>query len=123
MGDTRKLLGRLGEDEAQKYLEEQDYKILEKNFKCSQGEIDIIACQGKELVFIEVRTRSSLGFGEPYESINKTKQKKLIRLAQYYLKYKNIKNCNIRFDVVSVLADRKDFKVIKIELIENAFIV
>ncbi len=117
------MLGRLGEEEAQKYLEEQDYKILEKNFKCSQGEIDIIACQGKELVFIEVRTRSSLSFGEPYESINKTKQKKLIRLAQHYLKYKNIKNCNIRFDVVSVLADKKDYKIKKIELIENAFIV
>jgi len=121
MSNTRKMLGSFGENEAQKYLEDQDYKILEKNFKCSHGEIDIIALQEKELVFIEVRTRSSLSFGEPYESINKVKQKRLIKLAQYYLKYKNIKNCNMRFDVVSVLADKRDFKIKKIELIKNAF--
>ncbi len=113
-------MGLFGEKVAKEYLEKDGYIIYEENFSCPQGEIDIIAREGNVLVFVEVRTRRSLSFGEPFESVNRFKQKRIVKLAQIYLLYKNIGNCNVRFDVVSVLVN-ENWKVEEIKLIKNAF--
>lgn len=117
---NRKILGQVGEKAAKEYLGKRGYVIDEENFTCPQGEIDIIAREGNYLVFIEVRTRSSNSFGEPFESINSIKQRRIVKLAQLYMLKKNIRNCNVRFDVVSVLVD-KNWKAENIILIKNAF--
>ena len=70
-------LGIYGEKLALKYLKKQKYKILEKNFRCALGEIDIVAKDGGFLVFVEVKTRSSNAFGEPMEAVDFYKQRKL----------------------------------------------
>lgn len=89
---NNKVLGNAGEKIAKIYLERNKYKILETNFRCKQGEIDIIAKDKKELVFIEVKTRKSIKYGLPAEAVNQVKQKHISKTAEYYI-YKNcIKN-------------------------------
>ena len=80
MADSRKKLGAFGERIAGDYLKRQGYEILETNFRCSVGEIDIVARHGDYLVFVEVRTKRNLEFGTPEESITSAKKKKLIEL-------------------------------------------
>ena len=97
-------LGKNGEDYACTYLEKNNYKIIERNFRCKQGEIDIIAIDlvKNELVFLEVKTRSSIKYGMPAEAVNKNKQKHIYNAALYYVYCKNIKNTYIRFDVIEI---------------------
>lgn len=107
----KKELGNIGEQIAVEHLEKHNYKILKRNFYCKQGEIDIIAKDNKEIVFIEVKTRSSLDFGQPSEAVNMIKQKHMYRTAKYFL-YKNKMLDNfIRFDVVEVLIKNGKFNV------------
>ncbi len=113
-------MGEFGETMARKYLEHKGYLICHENYRCPRGEIDIVAKDGEDLVFIEVKTRSSLQFGEPFESVNRMKQKRMIKLAHFYLNQKKIMNANVRFDVVSVQVDHS-WKVKEIKLIKNAF--
>ena len=89
---VKKELGNIGEQIAVEYLEENNYKILKRNFYCKQGEIDIIAKDNQEIVFIEVKTRSSLDFGQPSEAVNKLKQKHMYRSAKYFLYKSNCMN-------------------------------
>ena len=79
--------GRKGEDIACKYLQRNNYTVIDRNFRCRQGEVDIIACdeQEKELVFFEVKTRSNLKYGRPSEAVQKTKQNHIISVAKYYI--------------------------------------
>lgn len=105
--------GKTGEDIACKYLQKHQYTIIDRNFRCRQGEIDIIACdeQAKELVFIEVKTRTSLKYGRPSEAVEKLKQNHIIYVAKYY-NYKNkIRNIPIRFDVIEVLLSNSNYKI------------
>lgn len=99
-------IGKMGEDIAMQYLMENDYKIIDQNFRCRQGEIDIVATDGKELVFIEVKTRTSNQYGEPCEAVNATKLKHILRVAEYYIYIKKIKNTYIRIDVIEVMIGR-----------------
>jgi putative endonuclease len=117
---TRKQLGTEGEKEALKFLERKGYKIVEKNFRSSFGEIDIIMKHGEELVFIEVRSRTDNSFGEPYETVNIKKQNKLYKLAEHYLNLKELQDMPCRFDVISLILTH-DGSVRTIEHIENAF--
>lgn len=100
----RQEIGRWGENLACKYLEENNYKIIERNFLCRQGEIDIIAKDSnkKELVFVEVKTRSNFKYGNPAEAVNKEKQNHMIQAIQYYIYKNHIKNIPIRLDVIEV---------------------
>lgn len=100
----RQEIGRWGENIASQYLEQNNYKVIDRNFLCRQGEIDIIAkdISKKELVFIEVKTRSNLKYGNPADSVNKTKQKHITQAIRYYIFKNNIKNIPIRIDVVEV---------------------
>lgn len=98
----KKEIGKKGEDIAEKYLKSNGYEIVDKNFYIKQGEIDIIAKQDNEWVFIEVKTRTSEAFGKPIEAVDKIKKKRLLWTIKYYIYYKKIKNENIRVDVIEV---------------------
>ena len=94
--------GRSGEEIASKYLERQGYKILERNFNCHQGEIDIIAKDKNELVFIEVKTRTNKKYGFASEAVNENKQKHLLSAIKYYIYIKKYEKYFIRIDVIEV---------------------
>lgn len=100
----RREIGKWGENLACKYLEENNYKIIEKNFLCQQGEIDMIVKDiiKNELVFIEVKTRSNFKYGNPADAVNKQKQKHMIQAIKYYIYKNHIQNIPIRIDVIEV---------------------
>lgn len=115
-------LARLGEDLACVYLKNHGYKIIERNFHARGGEIDIVAIDTSEkeetLAFIEVKTRSSLRFGTPFEAISYWKIRSLTRIAAYYsLLHKSLPQKQ-RIDAVSVFILSKNER--KIELVKNA---
>lgn len=118
MSYSKKELGIWGEKKAVEYLVNKDYLIKEKNFRTARGEIDIIACRDKTLVFIEVRTRSSNYFGYPAASINREKKKKIKKTASYYLTTNVSDYKNLRFDVISLLIKGEN---IYLRHIKNAF--
>ena len=80
----------------------QGYRILERNFRCPHGEIDLIASDGEDLVFVEVKTRRGTAYGLPEEAVTARKQYKLIEVATYYLDQQQCMNCAWRIDVVAV---------------------
>lgn len=96
------ILGKKGEIEAFNYLKAKGYKILQTNYVNILGEIDIIAKDGKYLVFIEVKTRTSRKFGRASEAVNYYKQKKLREVALLYLKKNKSLDSDVRFDIVEV---------------------
>ena len=115
----RKALGEWGEKIAREYLLNHGYHIVETNYRCREGEIDIVALDKEYLVFVEVRTRRGCEFGSPEESVTGAKKKKLISLAFTYLQnHKNLPSL-WRFDVVAIESDGRG-KVIRLELIRNA---
>jgi putative endonuclease len=116
---NRQEVGKLGEKLAQKFLKKKGYHIRETNFRCREGEIDFVAQQKDYLVFVEVRTKSSLDFGTPEESITQSKKEKLIASALTYIStHQNLPSL-WRIDVVAIEVDQKG-KSKRIELIENA---
>jgi putative endonuclease len=114
----RKTLGKQGEKQAQKFLIKQGYQLIVSNYRNCFGEIDIIAQDKEDLVFIEVKTRTNNNFGTPPEAINSFKQQKLTKIAKGYLKENNLEDCCCRFDAVCI--EIKQAKP-KIELIKNVF--
>lgn len=100
---NNKILGNRGENIAAEYLQNKGYQILCRNYRCAIGEIDIIASQQNTVVFVEVKTRSSLRFGRPGEAVDYRKQHKIIRTAQWYCQGNNLRGKTCRFDVVEVL--------------------
>jgi putative endonuclease len=114
----RKRLGRKGEDLAETLLKKNGYKILERNFKSPLGEIDIVAKEGKTLVFVEVKARLTALFGPAKWAVTPKKQRKLSMVALDYLKRKSLLEAAARFDVVAIdwIAGKAEM-----ELIRNAF--
>ena len=102
MTQERLSLGKKGEDLAIAQLRALKYKILERNFKCALGEIDIIARERDTLVFVEVKTRRTKDFGGPAAAVNARKQRQLSRVALTYLNMKKLVQIPARFDVVAV---------------------
>lgn len=100
--EKRKLLGLKGESLASKYLEENSYKILEKNFKISRLEIDIIAQKNNEIIFIEVKTRRSNSLEEVENSFKKSQISRIKKAINIYAELKNINLENIRFDFIAI---------------------
>jgi putative endonuclease len=94
--------GSKGEKLATEFLENNGYKILEKNWRSGRYEIDIIAEEKNILVFIEVKTRTTDYYGYPEESVNKTKQDHILQAAEDYVILNNI-NREIRFDIISII--------------------
>ncbi|NQT90307.1 MAG: YraN family protein [Candidatus Omnitrophica bacterium] len=105
-GDFRKKLGRDGEDIAVRFLKQKGMRIIERNFSCRLGEIDIIAMDDDSYVIVEVRSTSSYSFIDPLESIGAMKMKRLERLASAWLMSRDMRECNIRFDVVAIVFDK-----------------
>ncbi len=114
----RLSLGKRGEELAVAQLKKLKFKILERNYKCALGEIDIIARERDTLVFVEVKTRASMDFGGPAAAVTSHKQRQLCRVALTYLSQKRLTNVPARFDVVAV---ELISPVPRIEVIRNAF--
>lgn len=103
MNNHLTVLGQSGEEEAARYLRKKGYRILDRNVRFPLGEIDIVARQGGVIRFIEVRTRRGQeGALRALESVDSRKQRRLVRLASWYLKERNLAGCRVRFDVVAV---------------------
>jgi putative endonuclease len=119
MKDTKKIItGKEGEKIAAAYLKKNGYRIIEINFRCPIGEIDIVAKEKDDLVFVEVKTRKSMELGYPEQAVGIRKQKKMSQLALWYLQKRKIADTNARFDVVAVtLIPEKN----EVKLIKNAF--
>ena len=116
---NRRDVGILGEKLAGDYLEECGYRIWETNYRCTEGEIDIVAEHGEFLVFVEVRTRRGREFGSPEESITPAKMEKLRTLAARYRQNHDELPESWRIDVVAVELDTMN-NISRIEIIENA---
>ena len=119
MALTRKDVGARGEKLAVAYLKKHGYRILEVNFRCRQGEIDIVAQHSDCLVFVEVRTKKSPDFGTPEESLTFAKRERLVSLADVYLQTCGSSPPSWRIDVIAV-EFASDDKLLRLEHIENA---
>lgn len=107
------VIGKKGEDIACKYLKDEKYDIIQRNFFCKQGEIDIIAMDNNqdELVFFEVKTRSNFKYGRASEAVNETKQKHMWSAIKYYIYKNKIKKIPIRIDVIEIYVRDKKYKI------------
>ena len=117
MPDERQLLGADGERAAEKFLRRQRYTIVARNYRCTSGEVDLIALDGSTIVFVEVKTRTQVGFGSPLEAVGPRKQRQIQRAAQYYLTKNRLHDRNARFDVVGVWWENGEPRC---ELVKNA---
>ena len=114
MQNLRKI-GSTYEKTAAQYLEKTGYRILERNFRCKSGELDLIALDGNVLVFLEVKYRKNAVYGTPAEAVTRAKQRTICKVAAFYrLKYGVSQDVPCRFDVVAILGEQ-------IEVIKNAF--
>lgn len=117
--DSYLSLGERGEMIGWGYLVRNGFKILEKNYRCTLGEIDVIAEKGKRLFFIEIKTRAQSKFGLPQEAVHESKQHRIIRVAEWYLKEKQKGEPHSAFCVLAITM--KNPAEPEIVLIENAF--
>lgn len=117
MTHERQRLGKAGEEEAAKYLRQQEYRILFRNYRVRLGEVDIICEKDNTIIFVEVRSKSSLSFGTGAESVTWQKQNKVRQVAQAFLAQKQWYDRPIRFDVIDVYFTPEP----QINHIENAF--
>ena len=115
-----KSLGRRGEDAAARFLRSLGYVIVARGHRDKIGEIDLIAVDGRTVVFVEVKTRTAEQKGTPAEAVDLDKQKRLTRLALAYMKRHDLLECKVRFDVVAVIWPAKSRRP-QIEHIKNAF--
>lgn len=99
-------VGRTGEELARSWLERNGMEILDANWRCPVGELDIVALDGDELAFVEVKTRTSTAFGHPAESITREKLARLRRLAGSWLEAHEVHASGMRIDVVAILQRR-----------------
>ncbi len=104
-----KIIGNLGENIVSEYLKKMNYRIVETNFVCKQGEIDVIAIDKKEIVFIEVKTRVNRKFGYAIEAVDAQKQKHIKKATQYFIYKYNLQYCSIRFDIIEVYLKQKTY--------------
>ena len=118
MTRQRQQIGKSGEKVVARYLKKKGYKVLQQNFTCPVGEIDIIGLDKKTIVFVEVKTRRSLSYGSARMAITSYKQKKISMAALYYLKSTHQMNQRARFDVVTVLSSDEEQVI---DHIQNAF--
>ncbi len=121
-GIYNKITGQCGEDAAAGYLKKKGYKIIERNYRNKIGEIDIIAKNKENLIFVEVKTRSSDKFGTPAEAVTYYKRQRIINCAGWYLA-KNPTDLNIRFDIIEVYGkfDGSNFSFEKLNHFEQVF--
>ena len=120
MPDARRTLGDAGEDLVARWYADAGYRVLDRNWRCREGELDVVVARGPVLVFCEVKTRRTTAFGIPAEAVTTTKQRRLRTLAMRWLdEHPAARARTLRFDVASVLAPRDGDPVI--DVIEAAF--
>jgi putative endonuclease len=112
------VLGKAGEQVAEQYLKNKGYKLIERNYRCALGELDLIVLDRRVVVFVEVKTRTGHGYGSPLEAVEFRKQRKMIQAAQYFLSERKLHQRDARFDVVGISWPGREPAV---EHIENAF--
>jgi len=112
------ITARNGEDIAVRYLEQKKYEILCRNYRFGHGEIDIIANDNGIIVFVEVKTRKSLNFGKPEDSVTPKKRDQLRKIAEGYLFEHNIEDSECRFDVIAIEIKNHNYAICHFE---NAF--
>ncbi len=103
METANQWLGRYGEDRALDYLTGIGYEVIERNWRGTQGEVDLIARDGDRLVFVEVKTRSSTGFGHPLEAITTEKLSRMRRLVHEWCQLRGVSGVKVRMDALAVL--------------------
>jgi len=114
-----KNIGKLGEDLASNYLKQSKFTIIERNYKTNFGEIDIIALRDNSIYFIEVKTRSNINKGKPFESINYFKLKHLKKTINYYLLKNPKKNYKLKLAVISLIVTNN--KIFKIDFYDDLY--
>ena len=121
-GPDRAELGALGERLAAEHLAQRGYRIVERNFRCRMGELDLISRRGNGLVFTEVKSRKDASHGEAREFVTSSKQRKLLLTAEYYLAARPwAQDLQARFDVIEVYAPQGTEENCSIFHLENAF--
>ena len=116
--DPRRQFGNEGEDLAAKFLEEKGYEILERQYRCIYGEMDLIAKQNNEIVFVEVKSRNSHEFGYPEESVTRVKRLHLFNVAEEYLGIHHLVDQPWRVDVIAIEFDHTPPRISHIEAID-----
>ena len=99
---NRQLLGKQGEKVAEQFLRKKGYRVVERNYRCPAGEVDLILLDRRVIVFVEVKTRTDHRFGTPLEAVERRKQIKMIQAAQFFLSQKRLHEREARFDVVGI---------------------
>ncbi|MCB8968943.1 MAG: YraN family protein [Chloroflexota bacterium] len=117
--DGRKQLGAWGEAVAALHLEGKGYRIIQRNWRCVRGEIDLVAQTGETLVFVEVKTRRGRGMGTPEEGVTPHKARKLLELGQHYLYEHDLDEVDWRIDLIAVELDQHG-KLLRCDHIPNA---
>ncbi len=117
-GDRRQGTGKSGEAAATAYLEEKGFVVVERNWRCKAGEIDIVARDGSTVVFVEVRTKTVRSHGSGLESVTHRKLQKLTRLSDYYLSLHGLENIPARIDIIGIDMERD--RPVCIEHVRNA---
>ena len=115
---VRLPLGRRGERAAEKYLKRNGYRIVARTFRAAGAEIDLVAMDGKTLVFVEVKTRRGIGAGAPEEAVDARKQTRMHRAAEAFARQYRVGETEMRFDIVAIDAAGRR---LGIELLRNAF--
>ncbi len=110
----RKTLGDLGEDAAAHWYLTSGYEVLDRNWRGPDGELDLVASIGRQVVFVEVKTRSNLAYGHPLEAVDTDKQRRIRRTAAAWLRSSRSRPASMRFDVVAIVGGR-------IQVVEGAF--
>lgn len=118
MENQKQVLGKEGERIAEKYLRKKGYRLVERNYRCPVGEVDLIALDRRVIVFVEVKTRSDDRFGVPLESVHRRKQQKMIKTALFFLTQHRLDHREARFDVIGISLGHRESVV---EHIQNAF--
>lgn len=113
---NNRQIGAMGEDIAKNYLIENEFTILEQNYRNKIGEIDLIAKKDNEIVFVEVKSRNNLNYGYPSEAVNMKKQYKILNTSKVYISSNKLNNSRLRYDVIEVYLKNNN-----INHIENAF--
>lgn len=120
MRPSRDMLGKRGEAEAAKYLRGIGYRIVATRERILRGDIDLVALDGRTVVFVEVRSRSSTAHGHPAETIGHHKQRRVAQLATAYIRRHRLEDCSVRIDVVTVTFDGPEGRP-HVEHFQNAF--
>lgn len=114
MRPTNREIGAQGERLAAAWYEERGYEVVDRNWRCREGELDLVLRLGRQIVFCEVKHRTGLGFGSPAEAVTRAKQQRIRHLAARWLQDAKPRHGEIRFDVAAVLDG-------EVEVLEGAF--